>query len=89
MPRGHIFAFYSPFHSPPRYAPPMPHPTLIRTSVVACKKCSRNIPSRTDGVPSQPIIIRCPICDERRHYLPSEVFQGSPSYEVRKVEASQ
>jgi hypothetical protein len=65
----------------------MADPTLIKTSVVAYKRCARILPSRTDGVPSQPVIVRCPICDEKRHYLPAEVFEGSPSYEVRKVEA--
>jgi hypothetical protein len=50
--------------------PALPSP---KTSVVRCKGCSRNIPSGTHGVPAQPVAVLCPLCGQRRMYLPVEV----------------
>jgi hypothetical protein len=52
------------------FMPALPSP---KTAVVRCKGCSRNIPSGTHGVPAQPVAVLCPLCGQRRMYLPVEV----------------
>jgi hypothetical protein len=51
----------------------MPALPSSKTDVVRCKGCCRNIPSGTHGVPAQPIAVHCPLCGQRRMYLPVEV----------------
>jgi hypothetical protein len=50
-------------------------PSGRKTFVVACKKC-RDVPTGVSEFPFQSIIIECPLCGEKRRYLPSEVFLG-------------
>ena len=47
-----------------------------KTFVVACKKCRRDIPTGVGDFPFQSIVVECPLCGEKRRYLPSEVFLG-------------
>jgi hypothetical protein len=49
-------------------------PESSKRVVVHCKGCGENIPAPVEKVPSQPVAARCPLCDEHRRYLPSEVF---------------
>ena len=44
--------------------------------VVACKKCRRDVPTGASELPLRSIIVDCPLCGEKRRYLPSEVFLG-------------
>jgi hypothetical protein len=44
--------------------------------VVTCKRCRREVPSGVREFPFQSIVVSCPLCDELRRYLPSEVFLG-------------
>ena len=49
-----------------------------RIFVVLCKRCRRDIPSGAETFPADSITVPCPLCGERRRYLPSEVFLGRP-----------
>jgi hypothetical protein len=51
-------------------------PSVRKTFVVACKKCRRDVPTGVAEFPFQSIIVECPLCEEKRRYLPSEVFLG-------------
>ena len=50
--------------------------------VLNCKGCRGAIPIGI--VPTAHIIRTCPLCGERRRYLPEEVYQGHPSLGSRK-----
>ena len=65
------FAFYSPMLLSMFQGPP-----ARKTFVVACKKCRRDVPTDVGEFPFQPIVVECPLCGEKRRYLPSEVFLG-------------
>jgi hypothetical protein len=47
-----------------------------KTFVVACKKCRRDVPTGAAEFPFQSIVVECPLCGEKRRYLPSEIFLG-------------
>ena len=65
------------FRYPFAYALSMfPGPSARKTFVVACKKCRRDVPIGMAEFPFQSIIVACPLCGEKRRYLPSEVFLG-------------
>lgn len=53
-----------------------PGPSARKTLVVACKKCRRDVKTGVAEFPFQSIIVACPLCGEKRRYLPSEVFLG-------------
>jgi len=72
-----IFSFCSPilvqmFHAPSGLYP----------FVVACKECRRNIPAPVETLPDSWIIAKCPLCEEQRRYLPTDIFQGRLSHEL-------
>ena len=50
---------------------------------IRCKKCGENIPAPVGTMPDTWIVARCPLCQEIRHYLPSEIFRGKLSYKLR------
>lgn len=52
--------------------------------VIECKRCRRDIPAGVREFPFQPIAVACPLCGERRQYLPSEVFLGNAHYLIAK-----
>jgi hypothetical protein len=49
---------------------------------IRCKKCGENIPAPVGTMPDSWIVARCPLCEEIRHYLPSEIFRGKLSYKL-------
>src|SRR5271163_4111552 len=51
-------------------------PAPGRGLVIRYKRCGQNIPAPVEAVPAQPIAAKCPLCEEYRRHLPSEVFQG-------------
>ena len=51
-------------------------PSARKTFVVACKKCRRDVATGVGEFPFQSIVVECPLCGEKRRYLPSEVFLG-------------
>jgi RNase P subunit RPR2 len=52
--------------------------------IVTCKDCRRDVPSGVKEFPFQSIVVTCPLCKEKRRYLPSEVFLGRPNHLVDK-----
>lgn len=50
--------------------------------VIGCKGCHENIPAPVETVPDNWIIAACPLCGQRRCYLPAEIFQGRLSHQV-------
>jgi hypothetical protein len=49
---------------------------------IRCKKCGENIPAPVGTLPDYWIAARCPLCGEKRSYLPSEIFRGHLSYKL-------
>jgi len=50
--------------------------------VIACKGCQQNIPAPVETVPDTWIVAECPLCGQKRRYLPAEIFQGRLSPEL-------
>jgi hypothetical protein len=50
--------------------------------VVACKGCQENIPAPVKTLPDDWIIAICPLCGQKRRYLPVEIFQGRLSHQA-------
>lgn len=50
--------------------------TRVCDFIVRCKGCGENVPAPVQTLPSSWIIAQCPLCGERRYYLPTEIFQG-------------
>jgi len=53
--------------------------------VVQCKGCRRNVPAGVAEQPNVYIAVSCPLCRERRYYLPTEVGLDFPHYEHQKI----
>ena|ERR1035438_10089416 len=49
---------------------------------IRCKKCGENISAPVGTMPDSWIAAKCPLCGEKRNYLPSEIFQGNLSYRL-------
>ncbi len=49
---------------------------------IRCKKCGENIPAPVGTMPDTWIAAQCPLCGEKRNYLPSEIFRGKLSYRL-------
>ena len=47
---------------------------------VRCKGCGENIPAPVRTMPDSWIITDCPLCGQRRAYLPPEIFRGRLSH---------
>lgn len=67
----YTFALYSPMLSSMFQGP-----SARKAFVVACKKCRRDIPTGAAEFPFQSVVVECPLCGEKRRYLPSEIFLG-------------
>jgi hypothetical protein len=48
--------------------------------IVRCKGCGENIPAPVGTMPDTWIVTECPLCGERRSYLPPEIFRGRLSH---------
>ena len=48
----------------------------IHPSVILCKGCQRNIPGPVQTLPDSWIVAECPLCGEKRRYLPVDIFRG-------------
>jgi hypothetical protein len=59
-------------------------PSILRAFVVRCKGCGENIPAPVETLPASWIAAACPLCGEKRRYLPTEVFAGRISYRAMK-----
>jgi len=49
--------------------------------VIACKGCRKHIAAPVETMPDSWIVQTCPLCGERRRYLPAEIFRGRLSAE--------
>jgi rRNA maturation protein Nop10 len=49
-----------------------------------CKGCGENIAAPVETMPDTWIVADCPLCGERRRYLPPDIFRGRLSYRLRK-----
>ena len=49
---------------------------------IRCKNCGENIPAPVGTLPDYWIAAWCPLCGEKRSYLPSEIFRGNLSYKL-------
>ena len=52
----------------------------ISDFLVRCKGCGENIPASVMTMPDTWIVAECPLCGERRSYLPPEIFRGRLSH---------
>jgi hypothetical protein len=69
-----IFAYTDPvFHAPTSGLYPF---------VIVCKGCHENIPAPVETLPDDWVIAECPLCGQKRRYLPTEIFQGRLSHLV-------
>jgi hypothetical protein len=84
----HLLLFFA-FPHPVALPAGMPAPERNHVQVVRCKGigCGRNVPTPVEvRVHTGSIAVLCPVCLERRSYIVStEVFMGSPSWEVMRV----
>jgi hypothetical protein len=66
------FAFYSPI-LPFMFGIPQ---VRLCDYTICCKGCRQNVPAPVGTMPDTWIAAKCPLCGEKRRYLPSEIFRG-------------
>jgi hypothetical protein len=49
---------------------------------VRCKGCGENIPAPVLTMPDTWIVAVCPLCADRRRYLPADLFRGKLSWKL-------
>jgi hypothetical protein len=49
---------------------------------IRCKGCAENIPAPIETMPDTWVIAKCPLCGQRRRYLPTEIFRGTLSHRL-------
>lgn len=54
---------------------------------VRCKCCRESIPAPVLTMPDTWIVADCPLCGERRAYLPSDIFRGRLSHRLTRKPA--
>jgi hypothetical protein len=47
-----------------------------------CKGCGENIPAPVRTLPDSWIVAVCPLCGDRRRYLPADLFRGKLSWKL-------
>jgi hypothetical protein len=53
--------------------------------VITCKRCKLNIAAPVETMPGSWIIAECPLCHEKRRYLPTEIFKGRLSGDYERT----
>src|ERR1019366_3542994 len=51
--------------------------TRLCENAVKCKGCAETIPAPVGTMPDTWIVATCPLCGERRRYLPTDMFRGA------------
>ena len=74
----HIFVFYSPIMVPVWNLPS----SRLCDYAVRCKRCAETIPAPVQTMPDTWIVATCPLCGERRRYLPTDIFRGRLSHSL-------
>ncbi len=70
----YLFSYTSPvFHAPAPGLYPF---------VIVCKGCRQNIPAPVETMPDSWIIAVCPLCGQKRRYLPTDIFRGRLSHDL-------
>jgi hypothetical protein len=65
--------------------PNFPGPTIrLYPYVITCKRCRENIAAPVHTMPDTWIVAKCPLCGEKRRYLPAEIFQGRLSFDFEQ-----
>ena len=59
-------------------------PSVVFPFTVTCKGCGQNIAAPVETMPAQWIIAERPLCEDKRRYLPTDIFRGKLSYEFTK-----
>lgn len=54
----------------------------IHPFVVHCKGCQQNIAAPAQTLPDTWIVAECPLCGEKRRYLPADIFRGRLSHDL-------
>jgi hypothetical protein len=73
-----IFALYSPILCRVFQAPT----SGLYPFVIVCKGCHQNIPAPVETMPDSWIIANCPLCGQKRRYLPTDIFRGRLSHDL-------
>jgi len=63
----------------------MDHPANCMTLRSAANIAGKNIAAPVETMPDTWIIHTCPLCGERRRYLPAEIFRGRLSHQFEKL----
>jgi len=50
---------------------------------IRCKECNENVPAPVATMPDVWIVAVCPLCGEKRRYLPAEIFRGTLSHRLK------
>jgi hypothetical protein len=58
--------------------------TPIHDFVIECKRCKEHIAAPVETMPGSWIIAECPLCKEKRRYLPVEIFKGRLSFDFEQ-----
>jgi hypothetical protein len=54
----------------------------IHAFVIIFKGCRENIPAPVQTMPDSRIVADCPLCGEKRRYLPADIFRGRLSHDL-------
>src|ERR1035441_1420191 len=66
---------------------PLLPPSRVHDFTICCKGCGANIPAPVENMPVSWIVTQCPLCGDKRRYLPSDIFRGRLSKKVTNVPA--
>jgi hypothetical protein len=73
-----MFAFYSPILALMFNLPA----ARLCDFAVRCKGCGESVPAPVQTMPDSWIVAQCPLCGEKRRYLPNEIFRGRLSQQL-------
>ena len=62
-------------------------PSRIHDFTICCKSCGANIPAPVETMPASWIVAQCPLCGDKRRYLPSDIFRGRLSKQLTSLPA--
>jgi hypothetical protein len=63
------------------------HQSPLCDYAVRSKGCGETIPTPVGTMPDTWIVATCPLCGDRRRYLPTDVFRGMLSYKLYSGES--
>lgn len=50
-------------------------PSRVHDFTICCKGCGANIPAPVETMPASWIAAQCPLCGNKRRYLPGDIFR--------------